>query len=245
MKKHLVYYIFILFLWSKTNVYSQVKYEEVTAKIEVEHIENMIAITGTVENLKSEFKNGLYKLTVFKSNKANSNKSKNGQDGRITLKPNQKIDLSKTQINFNQDDRIIILLIIYDENNNIIGKDRVVIGGDEEKAEVLIVKPKDGLEMIGILSNDTKTRLGNDFYEYFYSEYSKLKVGSNKIVSVGEELTVGLTTKIIISVSGEVINEFIARPDDDFLKYAAAVSSDAVFKYFKNLEKQNNYLFQY
>jgi len=136
-------------------------------------------VTGTVENLKSEFKNISFKLSVFKINKSNSNKSNNSQDGRITLEPIQKVTLSKTQINENKEDQIIILLLIYDENNSIIGKDRIVIGGDEA-SKIDVLKPKDGIEMTGIVSNDTKTKLGNDFYDFFYSEFSKLKMNSKK-----------------------------------------------------------------
>ncbi len=99
--------------------------------------------------------------------------------------------------------------------------------------------------MVGIVSNDTKTKLGNDFYDLFYNAYSKLKLNSSKIISVQEELTFGRTTKISIYVDSEVIEEFIAKPDEDFLKYMAETSSAKVFKYFKNIEKQNKFITQY
>jgi hypothetical protein len=222
---------------------SQVEYKEVKAKIEVEKVENMLSVTGTVENLKSEFKNISYKLSVFKTNKSNSNNSKNAQDGRITLEPIQKVMLSKTQVNVSKDDQIILLLMIYDEKNAVIGKDRIEIGEQEKKTGS--VKPKDGLEMTGIVSNDTKTKLGSDFYDFFYSEYSKLKINSNKIVSIQEELTFGRTTRIIVNVSGEIIDEFITRPDEDFLKYMAQNASAKVFKYFKSIEEQHKSIIRY
>ena len=78
-----------------------------------------MSVVGTVENLKSEFKNISFKLSVFKKNKSNSNKSSNAQDGRVTLEPMQKIALSKTQINKSNEDQIIVLLLIYDEDNKI------------------------------------------------------------------------------------------------------------------------------
>jgi hypothetical protein len=225
-------------------MYSQAVYKEVKAKIEVEKVENILSIRGTVENLKAEYKSISYKLTVFKKNKSNSNSSKNAQDGRVILDPQQKVTLSKTQVNEGKDDQIILLLIIYDENNVIIGKDRIEMGVDDE-SKVGELKPNDGLEMMGIVSNDTKTKLGNDFYELFYKEYSKLKIKSNKIVSVQEEMTFGRTTKIMVSVDGELINEFISRPDEDFMKYMAETVSGNVFKYFKNIEKQNKAILRY
>jgi hypothetical protein len=244
MKLFEVKYFLFSILFCGQFSYSQVVYKEVKAKIEVEKIENILFIRGTAENLKSVYKSISYKLTVFKKNKLNSNSSKNAQDGRVILDPQQKVILSKTQINESKDDQIIILLIIYDENNAIIGKDRIEIGIDDE-SKVGETKPKDGLEMMGIVSNDTKTKLGNDFYELFYKEYTKLKLNSSKIVAIQEELTFGRTTKIMVLVDGEVINEFISRPDEDYLKYMAETASSDVFKYFKNIEKQNKLIMRY
>jgi hypothetical protein len=243
--KDFVLKVFIICLFlSLQKLYSQAVYKEVKAKIEVEKVENILFIRGTAENLKSEYKSISYKLTVFKKNKYNANNSKNAQDGRVILDPQQKVTLSKTQINESKDDQIILLLIIYDENNAIIGKDRIEMGVDDASKDEG-TKPNDGLEMSGIVSNDTKTKLGNDFYELFYKEYSKLKLKSNKIVSVQEELTFGRTTKIIVSVDGDVVNEFISRPDEEFMKYMAETVSDNVFKYFKNIDKQNKSIMRY
>ncbi len=244
MKSLIFKLAFILLFANMQTISSQTVYKEVKAKIEVEEIENILSITGTAENLKAVYKNISFKLSVFKKNKSNDNKSSNMQDGRMTLEPINKVILSKTQINRGKDDQIIVLLLIYDENNVIIGKDRVVFG-QEEEPKVSVLKPNDGLEMIGIVSNETKTKLGNDFYDFFYSEFSKLKINSNKIIYVQEELTFGRTTKIIVNIDGEIIEEFIARPEEDFLKYMSQTASSKVFKYFKNIEKQNKSIMQY
>ena len=244
MKSLIFKLAFILLFANMQTISSQTVYKEVKAKIEVEEIENILSITGTAENLKAVYKNISFKLSVFKKNKLNDNKSSNMQDGRMTLEPINKVILSKTQINRGKDDQIIVLLLIYDEDNMIIGKDRIVFG-QEEEPKVSVLKPNDGLEMIGIVSNETKTKLGNDFYDFFYSEFSKLKINSNKIIYVQEELTFGRTTKIIVNIDGEIIEEFIARPEEDFLKYMSQTASSKVFKYFKNIEKQNKSIMQY
>ena len=244
MKSLIFKLAFILLFANMQTISSQTVYKEVKAKIEVEEIENILSITGTAENLKAVYKNISFKLSVFKKNKSNDNKSSNMQDGRMTLEPINKVILSKTQINRGKDDQIIVLLLIYDEDNVIIGKDRIVFG-QEEEPKVSVLKPNDGLEMIGIVSNETKTKLGNDFYDFFYYEFSKLKINSNKIIYVQEELTFGRTTKIIVNIDGEIIEEFIARPEEDFLKYMSQTASSKVFKYFKNIEKQNKSIMQY
>lgn len=239
-----VNFVFILFFFNFQFACSQVVYKEVKAKIDIEEVENILSITGTAENLKAEFKNISFKLTVFKKNLSNNSKSDNAQTGRITLEPLKKVILSNTQINITKDDRVIILLLIYDENNNIIGKERIVFG-DDEQSSIKDLKPNDGIEMTGVVLNETKTKLGNDFYDYFYSLYSKLKINSPKIVTIQEELTFGRTTKIIISIDNEMLTEFIAMPDDDFLSYMAENSSEEVFKYLKEKEKEKELIFQF
>lgn len=242
--KSFAHITFLLLLVNVSFCFSQNLNKDIKPKIEVEEVENTLSATATVENLKSEFRNISFKLTVFKKNKRNSNRSDNAQDGRVTLEPIQKVILSKTQVNRTQDDQIIILLLIYDEDNAIIGKDRLVFGGDEE-TKVSVLKPNDGLEMLGIIANETKTKLGNDFYDMLYSEFSKLKIKSQKIITVQEELTFGRTTKISVKIDNDIVEEFIARPDEDFLKYMAETSSAKIFKYFKNIEKQAKFITQY
>lgn len=244
MKKFLNIVVAAFFIFFSENGFAQAVYKEVKAKIEVKEIENLLFITGTVENLKSEFKNISYKLSVFKKNKANSNKSTNAQDGRVTLEPIQKVELSKTQVNYTKTDEVIIMLLIYDESNTIIGKDRIVFG-EEIESDAGKSIPVDGIEMIGIVANDTKTKLGNDYYDMFYAQYSKLKINTTKIVTVQEELTFGRTTKITILVDSDIVEEFISRPDEDFLKYMAESAASKLFKYFKDLEKQNKLITHY
>ncbi|MDQ6469251.1 CsgE family curli-type amyloid fiber assembly protein [Flavobacterium sp. LHD-80] len=245
MKKYLNIIVATFFIFFSENGFSQTEYnKEVKAKIEVKEIENLLFITGTAENLKSEFKNISYKLSVFKKNKSNSNKSTNAQDGRVTLEPIQKVELSKTQVNYTKQDEVIVMLLIYDEANAIIGKDRIVFN-EETESDAGKSVPVDGIEMVGIVANDTKTKLGNDFYDMFYAQYSKLKVHTTKIVNVQEELTFGRTTKITILVDSDIIEEFISRPDEDFLKYMAESSASKLFKYFKDQEKQSKMITQY
>lgn len=225
--------------------FSQVVNKDVKAKIDLDKVEDVIGVSATAENLKGVFKSISFKLSVEKSNKANTNRSSNMQDGRFTLEPLQKITLSETKINMSKKDHIIISLFIYDENNIVIGQDKIIIGDDAMSKTSGSPKPNDGVGMMGIVSNDTKTKLGNDFYDMFYSEYDKFKYSSPKNISIQEELTFGRTTKISVNVDGEVIDEFIARPDEEFLEYMAESSSSKVFKYFKKLEKQEKSIFQY
>ncbi|WP_345799452.1 CsgE family curli-type amyloid fiber assembly protein [Flavobacterium pygoscelis] len=108
-----------------------------------------------------------------------------------------------------------------------------------------MVIPSDGFELIGIISDDTKTKVGKDFYDVYYYLYNQYKVNSKKIITLNEEFSFARNTKIVVSIDNEVIYEFLARPDEEYLKEMAEESIYATYLYLKNLEKQSKYFTQY
>lgn len=235
-----LYFMQILLLTVSISGYAQIMNKEVKAKIETTEFENMLSVTGTAENVTDVHKSMRYRLTVIKKNKRSKNLSNNSQDGRFTLAPNEKKMLSKTQVNITKEDETILLLLLYDENDKIIGKDRIVVG-EEDKAD----RPADGLELTGIVSDETKTKFGKEFYDYFYGKYQEKKLNARKIVKVEEELSFGRTTRIRVVIDNDLINEFVSRPDEDFLVYMAEESIARLIKYFQDVEKQKQYITQY
>ena len=162
--KH-IYKINIFLLLFPFLFYGQLTNKVVKASIKTDDNTDYISITSFAENLTDSYKSLYFKLTVIKNDKDN-NSSNNTQSGRFTMEANQLKTLSKTQINLVKDNQIIILLLIYDENNKLLGKDRVVLG--EKKTETSNKKKlKDGIEISGIISDETKTKMGKDFYDVF------------------------------------------------------------------------------
>jgi len=242
MKKRIAYWFYFLSFLSFQMVHSQVENKNIKAKINLSKIEGALSVSGAVENLKSEYTTIFYKLSVFRKNIKTVNTSNTVQEGRLSIEPLGKVILSNTAISSNGDDQLIFLLLIYDEDSKLIAKDRIEIN-NQVKLESLV--PRSGLEINGIISNDTKTKMGNEFYETFFSEFTKLQINSTKIILVQEELTIGRTTKIQVTIDGDIIEEFIIRPDEEFLKFMAEQAAVKTFKYFKNIEKQNKEISQY
>ncbi|WP_262487895.1 curli production assembly/transport protein CsgE [Flavobacterium frigoris] len=95
------------------------------------------------------------------------------------------------------------------------------------------------------MTDETKTKMGKDFYDLYYYRYNDNKINARKIVTISEEFSFARNTKIIISIDNEVIYEFLAKPDEEFLKNVADESVYATYLYLKNLEKQSKYFTQY
>jgi hypothetical protein len=98
---------------------------------------------------------------------------------------------------------------------------------------------------MGIISDETKTKVGKDFYDLYYYLYNDYKINAKKIVTLNEEFTFARNTKIIVSIENEVVYEFLARPDEEYLNEMAQQSVYATYLYLKNLEKQSKSFIQY
>ncbi|MDK2773031.1 MAG: curli production assembly/transport protein CsgE [Flavobacterium sp.] len=221
---------------------AQILNTEVKAKIEISSFEDLVAITGTAENLTSVLQNLHYKLSVIKKNKTNSNISSNSQNGSFTLEPNSKNILSTTKINISSKDETIILLLIYDEDEKLIGKDRLVVDNMKNKTTE---EKEIGLEMKGIISDETKTKIGKDYYDLFFKKYNLENINASKIVTIEEEQLFGRTTKIKILIDNITLNEFIAKPNEEFLESMAEQSIVLTKKYLKQLELNEKLISQY
>ncbi len=259
------YILFLLVAVLTGNImFGQSYNKEVEAKISMSNNNEFIEITGIAFN-KSEITQSLrYVLSVIKKNAENSNSSKNDQSGRIVLKPSEKNELSKTTINADAKDRIIILLLIYDLDDKLVGKDRVVINDTNEPEEntlqnimednKLLVETKknnnespnsedvnqearDGIELTGIVTENTKTKPGRDFYKLFYSNYSSKNIKGSRVVNINEVQAFGINTKIEIKIDNTVVWEFFARPKYDYLKSMAEIAVQRVNAYFQNMER--------
>lgn len=187
-------------------VFAQIYNTEVEANINMENNGDMYQITGSAVNKTASNQSLRYVLSVIKNGQNNSNTSKNDQSGRFILEIGQKKNLSTTTINADDKDRVIILLLIYDEVDKPLGMDRVVINGTEEDIEKerlenverertvnvspdAINKAEDGVILRGIVTEETKTKPGRDFYRMFYSLYTTNNINGEEIVNIKETLS--------------------------------------------------------
>jgi len=243
--------IFILLV--STTCFSQIYNTEVEAKINLESNTEFIEIVGSAYN-KTDFTQSLrYVLSVIKNNPQNSNRSKNDQSGRVVIESGQKINLSKTTINADDEDRIIILLLVYDSGDNLMGKDRIVINGNEEDKKQAALEESaeninnpdqthykdDGVVLRGFVVDETKTKLGNDFYKTFEFLNRRYNLNGEKIIIVKELLAIGNNTKIEVIIDNIVLIEFILKPQKEYLEEMGMKSIKRAYNYFKELREGN------
>ena len=211
--------------------------------------DDLLEITGVATN-KTEATHSLrYELAVITSDE-NNNSSRNSQEGRFTLGPNETKELSRTSVSVNPTQQTIILLLLYDLDENIIGTARKVYNEKEKEEQrtenkASFTKENEGIELTGIVTENTKTKPGRDFYDFFYQQYSLSPAKSNKIIHVDEIISFGRTTRITVKVEDRVVHQFFARPRLDFLKEQGNEALRQVNKYLEYLENRNEYNTKY
>ncbi|TPN84540.1 CsgE family curli-type amyloid fiber assembly protein [Aquimarina algicola] len=237
---------FILNILLCQTITAQFTNTEVIAKIKTEPLDDVISMIGTATNTTEIYKSLTYKMSVFRTD-VNNNVSTTNQEGRFTLETNETKELSTTTINTNEQYKIVILLLIY-EDEKIVGKDRVSFNEkiiEKQKTKAVEEDADDGIELKGIVIEETKTKPGKDFYDFFYNSYTLNQINGNKIVAVYEKLSFGRSTIIQVKIEDNLIHEFLGKPDLEYLEQMSKIAIRKVYKYFKDQKKQKKDIFQY
>jgi len=233
----------ILFSFIAQSTSGQFTNTDVIAKIKTNKIDDIMEFTAEGINSTEIYKSLRYEFSIFKTDN-NNNVSKNNQKGRFTLEANEQKKLSSISITSTEDSKIVVLLLLYEEDK-IVGKDRLSFNEKEISNQEEPKTSHDGIVLKGIVIEETKTKPGKDFYEFFYNSYTLNRINGVKIVGVYEKLSFGRSTIIQVKIGDDLIHEFLGKPDLEYLEQMSKIAIRKVYKYFKNLKKQKNNIFQY
>ncbi|MCW5519270.1 hypothetical protein J1N09_05430 [Aureitalea sp. L0-47] len=249
--------VFILFtalclqLMQTDAICAQIYNSEIEAEIVMEPNTEFISITAFAFN-KTMLNHSLrYILSVISNEIESNNHSKSDQTGRFVLKPGEKRELASTVLNVSEEKRIIILLLVYDLEDKLLGKDRIVLNDSDENKEGAISQEEieeikgiylenDGVILRGIVLEDTKTKPGRDFYQYYYTSYLANNINGPKIVTVKEVLTIGNNTAIELIVDDDTVMAFLVQPSNDYLKAMSYEAIRRTMGYFERLKKEED-----
>lgn len=240
----------LLLISSNRKSYGQFYNKEVKAKILVSNTGDdvLLDFEATATNLSTVNQNLKYVFTVIKKNKSGQVNSKNSQSGRFLLKPSENKNLSKVSLNKEKGKQIILLLLVYNNDKKLLGKDRLVIDGVEKNTalgEKIGEKKIEEFYFRGLVTEETKTKAGRDFYKMFEARYRQQQINGKEIVKIKEVFSLGRNTNLEIYIGHQLIYKFYAKPKEDYLK---AVTDQAIFlvaKHFQDLEKLANDIQRY
>jgi len=229
----LVFYTFFMFL--PVLAYAQEE-KKVVAKIESEFVENQVKLKAIVTNNTNIYKELNYLLVSIKKGDG-GNLSNNKQSGKFSLNPNEVKNLSEININLEKKDALKAFLYIKDEESQkLIAKDSLELNSNLFKKKVSKVEEDVVFELRGLTIDETKSKIGKDFYDIFYIQYSQIPDKSNSAITISELPVRGTNGQINIEMDDKVIYSFMTNPSEDYLKEQLANS----LRYIKEFNAKKN-----
>lgn len=248
--------IFGLLLVSGMHCYSQFYNKEIKAEILVEQDSEFYIFKAIAENMTPSGYNLNYEFMVF-SKDIKGNTSKSSQSNGFFMKANEKLILARTTINYNEDSATIIVLSITDLKGKPLGQDRIELpkGGKTTVKEMAPKKKNatsadqteggDGFELSGLVIENTITKIGRDFYRYFYNDYYNRGIKASANISIKEVPGRGRTTMVSVLVGDKLVWRFFSQPRKKFLKKMAQIALQRTIMQLQKLQKQKNEFIKY
>lgn len=207
----------------------------IKAIIEVEQDENLLRFLPKVQNQSLLYFEYHYLLLVRITDQ-NDELSIQQKNGRFTLMPEEIKSLSAIEYPQSPDVRKIKtnLFIRDEEENRLITKDSVEIIYPSSKRQQKV--DERSLILSGIVVDETKTKLGSDFYSDFYSIYNQLPNKFNFIVSISELPYRGPTSIIQIKADQDLVYEFFTNPNEEYIEQQARHTIRVLAQYAKSKE---------
>ena len=205
--------------------------KSVIGKINIQESDNLVLIKAQVDNEEQIFKNDLYyNLLALKKNSAGTYSS-NRQEGEFSLDPEESKNLSEIRLSLDTGDDLRIYLFIK-QNNIVISKDSLILQSNAKKVKEEVVREVD-FELKGIVIDEVITKIGKDFHDFFYQEYSTSGKQYPFIITISEKPYFGRSSIITITSEDKKLFEFMSKPDEEFLKEAVKATLKNVNLYAK------------
>ncbi|WET49020.1 curli-like amyloid fiber formation chaperone CsgH [Chryseobacterium indologenes] len=210
--------------------------KKVTARIESSTLENQIKIKAVVVNNTAVYKELNYLLISIKKG-AGGNLSNNQQRGKFSVNPNEVKVLSEINVNLESKDALKAFLYIRDEESKaLVAKDSLELNSDLFKKKTAKIEDDAVYELKGLTIDETKTKVGKDFYDMFYIQYSQLPDKSSSAITISELPLRGTSGQINIQIDDKIIYSFMTNPAEDYLKEQLTFS----LKYIKEFTAKKN-----
>jgi len=240
--------LFFLLIFCSKPLLAQNKTPNLVPTIEYTTQEGIVSLKSTLlskENIVAELN---YLFLVIKD--AKGNLSNQRQEGKFIVQPNEKIKLSEVKINFDEHTKLKAYLFIRDENQNqLIAKDSLhlnfntqanlnnpidqMVQKTEYKNEEFIIR--------GLVSDHTKTKMGKDFYDIFYTSYNLLDEKFPFMIEIVEQPMIGRNSMVTVNVDDKPIYNFSLTPNEEYMKEVNSNLFRILFMHNKNRTIINSY----
>lgn len=210
--------------------------KKINVKIESKIIEDQVNLKAVITNNTATYQELNYLLVSIKKSNG-GNLSNNQQSGKFSINPNEVKVLSEINVNLDKKDALKAFLYVKDEETQkLIAKDSLELNNNLFKKKIGKMEDDVVFELKGLTIDETKSKVGKDFYDLFYIQYSQLPDKSNSAITISELPVRGTSGQINIEMDDKVVYSFITNPSEDYLKEQLANS----LRYIKEFNAKKN-----
>lgn len=210
--------------------------KKIVAKIETKDTEGQLKMSAMATNNSATYQELNYLLVSIKKG-SGGNLSNNKQSGKFSLNPNETKKLSEVSVNISDKDALKTFLYIRDEQTQkLVSKDSLEIKHNSFKKKLSKVEEEESYELRGLTIDETKSKIGKDFYDAFYLQYSQLPEKSNFTITISELPSRGTNGQISIIIEDKQIYSFMTNPNEDYQKEQLTMA----FRLIKEHNKKRN-----
>ncbi|WP_430973516.1 CsgE family curli-type amyloid fiber assembly protein [Sunxiuqinia rutila] len=93
------------------------------------------------------------------------------------------------------------------------------------------------IEIDGLLVDNTKTKIGRDFYDLFYANWEPPVDAKNYTITILEKPFRLTSTLIVVSINDNVVYQAILQPRQEIVEQLSEQAATLTFNYLKNYEE--------
>ena len=176
-------------------------------------------------------------------------KTEESFDGTFVAEPKKPMMIAEVEVDLKKREYFVIILNVFNKNKDLVGTDTLT----SEKIDPTLTPPPpslpvvkndmvkpginpDALEIDGLILDDTRTKIGRDFYELFYSKWSPPPGSSDFLITIRELPSRGIGARVSIEVNENVVLHRFLQPRGDIVEEQANISIRFVKSYLKQNE---------
>jgi hypothetical protein len=191
----------------------------VEAKILVKNADGFIDVRGIVENpSKIYIEDYDFNLVALKLD-ASGKYLKNEQSGVFSLKPNERKNLTTLKVVIKDSD-VLKLFFFIRKDEKLISRDTAVVVSKVKKLETKPIA-EETIEIYGLVVEDVVTKLGKDFYDFFYQEYNTSGAKYPFVIRIIEKPLLGINSEVRIDIDDKMVYKMTTRPNEEYLQSSA------------------------
>lgn len=206
---------------------------DVKAKINLFQKDIFVQIDAIVENGNHIYEEKLnYHLLILKREDSSNRFQKNERSGDFELLPNEKKTIIEYKFNI-EENQVLKAYLFVRKNDQLIAKDSVEINEVVEILKTSSIR-EDEIEIVGLVVENVKTKIGKDFYDFFYQKYNQSGAKYSFVINVNEKPFIGGRGALVsVEIGDDKVFEFQARPDEEMLQAAADYALQRISTYSK------------